>query len=215
MRILVTFAVPEEAAPFRRLRHTNVDVLVTGMGPDAARRAIAAELARHAGYDRVLSCGFCGALDPALRRGEVLVDQDSDPVIQTLARSAGARESRFHGADTVATTAAMKADLRERTGAEAVEMESWAILAVCAERGIRGGTVRVVSDEADEDLPLDFNKTMTRSGGVHFGRLLLEIARHPRVIPELMRLQKNTKSAAHSLAGVLDAIIRGLCEAAR
>ena len=210
MRVLVTFAVPEEAGLFRRLRLSDVRVLVTGMGPEAASRAVAAELSRHADYDWVLSCGFCGGLAPELRLGDVLVGADSDPTILSLAQSAGCRSARFHASDTVATTASMKAEIRGRNGADAVEMESRIVRAACAEKGIRGGTIRVVSDTAAEDLPLDFNRLMTKRGGVHFGRLVMEIARRPRMIPSLMKLQKQSKQAARALTDVLDSVVIGL-----
>lgn len=212
MRILVTFAVPEEAGPFRRLRLPGVRTLVTGMGAVAARRAVAEEFRREAGYDWVLSCGFCGALDPALRRADVLVGEDSDPSIIGLSQPFGCRPVRIHCAESVLTTATMKADLRQRTGADAVEMESGVVRAICAGAGIRSGTVRVVSDRADEDLPLDFNEMMTKRGGVHFGKLVMEIARRPRMIPGLMRLQKHSKEAAHALTVVLGPLVSALAD---
>jgi hypothetical protein len=93
--------------------------------------------------------------------------------------------------------------LRNETGADAVEMESAAIHAVCAERGIPCATVRVISDTAAEDLPLDFNALAKPDKNLDFGRLAWAIARSPGKIGALMQLQRKTKFAAEQLAAVL------------
>jgi hypothetical protein len=97
--------------------------------------------------------------------------------------------------------------LRAETGADAVEMESAAIHAVCRERGIPCATVRVISDTANEDLPLDFNALSKPDKNLDFGKLFLAIARSPGKIGALMELQRKTKFAAEQLAEVLSKLI--------
>ena len=212
MGILVTFAVPEEAGVFSRLRLSGVEVLVTGMGPEAARRALGKELSRGMDYDWLLTCGFCGALNPAIRRETVLVGSDLPSRPMELAVAAGARAASFHASDSVATTGEMKAGLWHETGVDAVEMESGVIRELAERQGIPAATLRVVSDEAGEDLPLDFNRLMNRRGGIHMGRLMMEIARRPATIPALLRLQRRAKAGAHALSAVLERVVRGLSD---
>jgi adenosylhomocysteine nucleosidase len=170
----------------------------------------------------VLTCGFAGGLNPDLKLGEVVFEIPSSSSRRESAQTetgnqpepiyigcydkliaAGAKPAKIFCADRIATTVAEKKKLRAETGADAVEMESAAIHAVCRERGIPCATVRVISDTASEDLPLDFNALSKPDKNLDFGKLFLAIAKSPGKIPALMQLQKRTKFAAEKLAEVL------------
>ncbi|MGH7940586.1 MAG: hypothetical protein ACREFR_05895 [Limisphaerales bacterium] len=122
--------------------------------------------------------------------------------------AAGAKEVKIFCSDRIATTALDKKALREETGADAAEMESGAVHAVCAGRGIPCVTVRVISDTADEDLPLDFNKYMKEDKSLDMSKLMLAVAKAPWKMGALMELQKNTTLAAQRLANVLAKVIQ-------
>lgn len=230
---LIVFAVPEETKaflkrvrPIRRAagekelvlvhiigRHTfserfwpGLRVLTTGMGVANAREAIES-VCQPAWPSFVLTCGFAGGLDPALPLGSVLLDADADFPLSARLAAAGARTGTFHCADHVAVTVAQKAALRRSTGADAVEMESSVIRAACRERSIPGATLRVISDTANEDLPLDFNALMTPDYRMNFLKLAGQLVRSPGKIPELMRFQKRVVFAADQLAQTLVKVI--------
>ena len=209
--ILVCFAVGEEAAPFRKFA-TNlpeVNILVTGMGKQNAERSLRASLRNHRSA-LVLSCGFAGGLDPQLTRGTVVFDAGDHPRLEAELQKAGARRARFYCADRVAATAAEKRALRESTRADAVEMESGVMRAVCAEQKIAFATVRVILDPADEDLPLDFNRLLTPDQRMNYGRLAVVLAKAPGKIAGLRRLQRQSKIAAQTLARTLAGVAAGL-----
>jgi hypothetical protein len=86
-------------------------------------------------------------------------------------------------------------------------MESAAIHDVCRERGIPCVTVRVISDTADEDLPLDFNVLSKPDKNLDYGKLAWTLARSPGKIGALLQLQKKTSLAARQLAAVLEKLV--------
>ena len=207
---LVCFAMPQEAKPFQRRSPFHVRTLVTGMGRQNTERTLAAQLAI-ATPSFVLTCGFAGGLDPALPLNALLFQTADKPLADRL-HNAGARQAQFHCSPRMAVTAAEKAALRRDTGADAVEMESAYVHRLCESRGVTCGTLRVISDTASEDMPLDFNSLTTAAQGMHFGKLALAIAKSPGTIPGLLRLQRQTAAAAEVLAGVLGRVINNITD---
>lgn len=201
---LICFAVAQEAAPFRAFARNRSDlrVCVVGIGRSNAERAFRAALDR-AVPGRVITSGFAGGLDPALATGDVLFEADEAFDLSRELETAGCRPARFHCHDRIATTPGEKAVLRESTGADAVEMESGAIREICRERGISSATVRVISDAADESLPLDFNRLMKPDMSLSPGKLAGALLGSPGKVLELIRFQKRIKQAGNNLARVL------------
>jgi adenosylhomocysteine nucleosidase len=216
---LVCFAMKEEAGPFRKIvaEKSGVSILIVGIGRQNAEKSIRNFLAGGAaGQTRpsetprppalVLACGFAGGLNPVLKLGDVLFES-ADENLRVRLLSAGVKPAVFFCADRIATTVAEKQTLRTQTGADVVEMESAAIHAVCREHGIPCATVRVISDTAGEDLPLDFNALAKPDKNLDPRKLFFAIARSPGKIGALMELQKKTSFAARQLATVLARVI--------
>lgn len=208
--ILVCFALKEEAAPFHKIaaRHPGVVTLIVGIGRANAEKSVRNFLAGGQPPELVLTCGFAGGLNPDLKIGDVVFEIGHGKLaIEKALIAAGATPAKIHCTDHIAITAMDKWKLWDETKADAVEMESAAIHAVCAEKKIACATVRVISDTAHEDLPLDFNALAKADKSIDFGKLFLAIAKSPNKIPQLMQLQKKTKFAAERLADVLGKII--------
>jgi nucleoside phosphorylase len=203
-KVWVCFAVKEEARAFRQLARErgNVKLILVGIGKPNAERAIRAALAEER-PQTVLTCGFAGGLRSDLPMGTVVFETDPETGLEPALLATGAKPARFHCADRVAATVAEKRALRESTGADAVEMESQSIRAVCREQHIPCATVRVVLDTAQEDLPLDFNQLMTAGQKLSYGKLTLALVKSPGRARELVRLQKQARAAAAKLARVL------------
>jgi adenosylhomocysteine nucleosidase len=210
--VLICFAVKEEAAEFKKILPNlaslgNPEVLVTGMGKKKSERAILERIGQSS-PNLVLTCGFAGALNPKLEIGDVLFDADPQDGLAEMLQAAGAESGKFYCAPHVATTAAEKTALRQSTGADAVEMESAVIREICRKKNIPSATIRVISDTANQDLPLDFNALMTPEQTISFPKLALALIKSPAKIPRLLELQRNTRYGARQLARVLGDLLR-------
>lgn len=178
----VLFALDREVAPFRRLVRGRADVAVrvSGVGR-AAARAAALKLIDEVRPTHVIAAGFCGALDPALKIGDIVVS----PRIVTV--------------DRIVATPAEKAALRAASGADAADMESDAVEAACRERGVSFQAVRAVSDTADTALSPDLVRLLD-GGEVSVWRAIAALIRRPRLLGEFNRLARDTTIAATALA---------------
>jgi nucleoside phosphorylase len=203
-KVLVCFALKEEARPFQQWaggRH-DIRIILVGMGKRNAERAIRAALAQER-PQLVLTCGSAGGLRPELTIGTVVFEAGAETGLEPALLGAGAKRARFHCSDRMAATAAEKRALRQSTGADAVEMESEVIRAVCREQNIPSATVRAILDTAEEDLPLDFNLLLTAEQKLCYAKLALAVVKSPGKVGALLRLQKHSQAAARRLAEVL------------
>ena len=242
MKVLVTFAVDAEFAPWRRLRgcwvvrdsllHAyelrmdglQVCVILTGMGCARAWEVNAASL-WDSDFDICISSGLAGALRPEHRSGDVLVAEgmrDSkteallrcDSELTGIAVGCGAkRVGAFYTSDRVLVTAEEKSKVREF--GDAIEMESRRVVGTAAHadgRRVRSVAIRAISDEVEEDLPFNFNDTMTPSGDVDMRKVVWALVGMPWTLPRLLHFGRRSRQAARALAGFLDRYVTTLSE---
>ena len=237
MRVRVTFAVEAEFAPWRKLRkfsenneslckiytarfsELEVDVLLTGIGGKSAWLETI-KRAWNGDVDICVSSGLAGALLEKYNLGEVLAANSvqsggrkrkilCDTELVAAALAAGAREAEsFYSAESVIISADNKRELGKT--ADAVEMESGEVLYEASAFGARVVAIRGISDTADEELPLDFNRVMTSSGEVSMRRVLGQVAMHPGKVPSLIRFGQQSRMAAEKLCEFLDRYVEGL-----
>lgn len=205
--VLVCFALREEAGPFRKLveGRQGVVILITGMGRRNAEKSVR-DFLQLESPRQVFTCGFAGGLNPALKLGEIVFSTLQRSTWEALQQQ-GAKSAYILTRDRISTTVADKAELRRQTHQDAVEMESTYIQQICREQKIPCTTVRVISDTAQENLPLDFNQLSKPDLSLDFGKLAWAIVKSPRKLPALLRLRKSTKLAAQRLAEVLAKVV--------
>lgn len=170
--------------------------LLAANGPGPTLAAAALKIRRN--VDGLMSIGYCGALDPELRIGDIVVSSGF-PVTGSGRFVRGSVLSL----DYVVVEASEKLELRETTGAAVVEMESSAVAAMAGEWGVPFCSVRAVSDTAQENMPLNFNQYRDSVGRFSRARIAWAALGHPRVIPGLLRLERNCRRASESLGEFL------------
>ena len=175
---------------------------ITGMGRDNAERNVSSAL-DEIKPRLVLTCGFAGGLNPRLKNAEVVFQADAGTDLHAKIEQAGATPVNFFCARRVAITTEEKLRLWRGTGLDAVEMESETIRELCQQRDIPSATIRVISDAADEDLPLDFNTLMSPAQKIHYGKLSWALVRSPWKLAELLAFQQQTVDAAQALGKLL------------
>jgi hypothetical protein len=180
-----SIALPVQWAREGIRKGKRVLALANGAGAGRAR------LAAQAASGRVLcNIGFCGALDPALSVGDIVVPGVAPVTVRPF--SAG----RLICSDHVVGTVEEKSALRARGGI-AVDMESAALPGAYF--------IKSVSDLAEEGFDNDFNAAMLPDGRFSVARLVGSALLKPWVrFPELMQLQKRTALATEKLGEFLD-----------
>lgn len=180
-----------------------------GPGPRLAGAAAETALDRCSGRAVVLSTGFCGALDPSLRAGDIFAAREVFDASggRTFPAALPQSSRPFHqgrlwSQDRVAVSAREKASLREQ-GAGAVEMEAAAVAAEAARRNAPFYCVRVVSDPADETLPVDFNSCRDSAGRFSNSRITSAALLHPSSLIPLLRFGRRCRRAALLLGDFL------------
>ncbi len=232
MRILVTFAVDWEFKPWLRLGRfqsasvngrdfraeiadQNVRVILTGVGPANAARSIRNFVDQVP--DLCITSGLAGGLKHQHRPGEILAarsvraensehEYESDEELFTAAVECGAKPvERFISSAHVVRTAQEKR--RISTFADAVDMESFAIMKEMRGLGVPCVAVRSVSDSAEMDLPCNFDSALDSSGRISMARVLGQVACDPRQAWPLAQLGMRSSRAAAALARYLNGYI--------
>jgi adenosylhomocysteine nucleosidase len=237
MKVLVTFAVDAEFAPWRKLRQFSQSnlgeieayssqikdgelvVLLTGVGGRRAW-AEATKVIWDGNVDVCISSGLAGALQAQHRPGDVLAAREvhatnwkkvipSDADLLEVASACGAKVAdAFYSADHVLVHSSEKSELSAK--ADAVEMESGDIMLEAVAFGAKVIAIRAISDAVEEDLPVDFNRVTSESGDVSIAKIVAQAAAHPGSIPALIRFGRQSRNAAEKLAVVLDACVEKL-----
>lgn len=181
--------------------------LLAANGPGRLAGLAAAEALAIAHAGCVVSMGLCGALDKALEPGAVVqarevidgqggrwavgVVQGGGPVVRALS------------VDRVAVSAGEKRRLGAESGAAIIEMEAAEVAARAAESGVPFYCLKAVSDGADEELPMDFNRFRDSEGRFSRLRIGAACALRPWLAPALLRFDRQCCRSSERLGECL------------
>lgn len=161
---------------------TRVLARISGVGARAAAKA--AQTLVEAGAQELVSVGFCGALIPELKVGDLVTE-------------------RITSVDKPAVTPDARRAITARINTVAVDMETRAVVEAGTRLGVPIRVLRVVSDEMDDDLSLLFGSSGSFSVvGIAF-RLL-----NPAVWPLAKKLKAQSAVARQRLGDALEAFFQ-------
>jgi nucleoside phosphorylase len=173
------------------LNESKIRLMTCGVGEDQARsfcRKIEDRPISH-----LVLTGWAGGLAPDLAAGEAICADaalyEGQPRLecQTLPVK-GLRIGSILTVRKALLTPQEKQSARA-SGALAVEMEAYPLAAWAKKKNIPFNHGRVILDTLDESIP-DTGEGLNPSGGVNFLPFLLHLVKHPRLLPELWRLNK-------------------------
>jgi len=189
----------------------DVAVAVGGVGRANAARA-AENLAAAHQLTALISFGFAGALVPELRVGDVVVDT-CVPEWQALVKGPAGRRSRLGRivtVDRVVRDAAARRQLARETGALAVDMESDAVAAVAAARGLPFAAIRGITDTVHRDLVIDYDRCRRADGSLRPLAVLRQALASRQGMAEIPRLWYASRLASRELALFLAELPRSI-----
>ena len=190
-----------------RLPDGDAVLVANGIGGSAASRAARKLLDLHP-VRAVVSTGFAGALRQDLRAGDTFIAHSvvsagvEHPCRIPLGSPRGSRTGVLLSLDRIIVSAREKLELG-RQGADAVDMEAAAVAAVAAEREVPFYCVRSISDSAEGDLPVDFNRVLRSDGSLSLARLFRLVVGSAGAWAGLLRSRRDALSAARSLGRCL------------
>ncbi|MCS6952259.1 MAG: hypothetical protein RMK57_05495 [Bryobacterales bacterium] len=190
---------------------TRLWLVAGGHGQRLAQRAVDWAL-RHISPATLISAGFCGALDPTLHPGDVLVATRVVRAEDGTAYEASPLQAKLpHAVGVVLSCDAVVREVEEKSrfwaaGWAVVEMEAAAVAAAAAAAGLPFAAVKVVVDAAWEPLRVDFNAARNGDGRIVPWRVLAGALRRPGTeLPELWRFYRRCRPAAERLGEFLGA----------
>jgi len=161
----------------------------------------------------VVSTGLAGALDPALRVGELvwaqrIIELKSRveypvrlPMCASLDGLPDVAIGKLLTVDCVVQSPAEKAELR-KTGARAVDMEASAVAAEANRRGLPFFCIRAVSDTVEARFEIDFNRARRGNGTFSGWRILGQAGLSRRRWAHLKALRRDAEVALDALGVV-------------
>jgi hopanoid-associated phosphorylase len=184
----------------------------SGAGPENAQAA--AELLASRGATHLISWGCAAALSEALKPGELalaetLMDADNVQIDlhsdwhshanNLLSKFLTVHTGCLAESKSIISSSKDKKQLRSKTGAIALDMESIAIAKVARQHALPFLVIRAIVDPVNMDLPRAINHSLNDQGDIVLSKLLLFIALHPVELPGLIRLGLHFNAAKNTL----------------
>lgn len=212
---------------------SEIHMVRSGMGPENAAYATRALIATTRPA-LIINFGFAGAVTKGASVGDIAIagrifvnrKRQFQEVIGMLADKAeelvGILEVPFRSTETkirlgtfiTAAEIKSKREIAELLPAGVVnpvlEMETAAVAQAAREGNVPLIAIRAISDDADEELGFSIEEFTDRKMNISLGKVLLTVSKRPWIVPQLLRLARNSRFAGKSLATALPVLLKAL-----
>jgi adenosylhomocysteine nucleosidase len=210
------------------LEGREIDLVQSGMGRERAAAAAEALMAAHR-PGLLISAGLGGAVRKGLATGDVVlagkvmslseeelaetIAIDNVHFLRDLAESLPLRDFRILDGCIITSQGILRKKevnriLPDGLGNPVLDMETSAVAEATFREAIPFLALRAISDPADEELLFSIEEITDRDLNISIRKVLSAVLRNPRILPQMLRLAKNAKTAGDNLAQVLERLIR-------
>lgn len=197
-----------EASFLRRIVRDRATITVCGVG---AARLRATLTSLPPDTPSVILAGVAGGLRPTSIAPRIRAVVSAPGTLEvphwTIPWSPGATDAMLVGVNEPAWTVADKAALARTTGADLVDCESHELASWAASTGTAWGVVRGISDGPDDALPRAAEGWLDEIGRPRLGRVVMDLARCPSLIPPVLRMRSGTNRAMRAVAQGVDRLL--------
>lgn len=200
---------------------SSVTIIESGIGRENATRAATAAILIIK-PDYVINSGFCGALTAGLQIGDIVTANAIHKLGngvpgQTITVEASLNDAVLKGfaaadfisADSILGKSELLKSFPPLTTA-VVDMETYAVAAVCKEHGMPFIAVRAISDVLDTDPSRLFRAIADQDFNIRLPAVVFAVISKPSFLRQLFTLAKGARIAGKSLATTLVTILERL-----
>jgi len=189
--------VPSAAKPVSRIfsiTNSRAAIAVSGVGGANMRRLLNS-LPPHpvSGW---ISTGFAGALVPGFAAGDIIagtrISSLDGEAVHPLPLFDDPGKRLLYCSESVVRTPQEKRQLREWTGADAVDMESLSVALHAVSRGEPFGWIRAISDSIQETIAFDPSRCLGDDGFPSLVKAGGALLAKPYWLPYLLRMGKRS-----------------------
>ena len=205
-----------------RIQIAGHDVVLVEAGMGMLNAGWAATSLAVESPDLMISAGFGGGVLAGLPVGDVVM---AEQILHWSGSEFEALPVGFYGRNAAADSLSLKRGafitcdaifnkhlLARRLPAvvvnPVVEMESAAVARVAVTHGIPFLGMRAISDPWDEELDFTIEEFCDDTMRIRPAKVLATILRRPRIIPQLIRLARNSRVAATGLSSAMERLLR-------
>ncbi|HEY3308804.1 MAG TPA: hypothetical protein VGJ93_10150 [Desulfuromonadaceae bacterium] len=204
-----------------RCRIGGHDIMLVEAGMGMLNAGSTATALAVEGVELLVSAGFGGGVLPGLLVGDVVVAQQvlhwtgsqldlTRPLFYRVKTADPVLTGCFITSNGILNKKDLAGLLPSDIERPVVEMESAAVAQVAAEQGIHFLGIRAISDPWDEELNFSIHDFCDQQMRIRPLKVLATTMRRPAIIPQLIRLAKNSRKAAKSLGAAMKQLLAQL-----